>query len=196
MRLFWWLSQNIFLKIGAFIFLFGCGPLLLIILLLALGFNVSDNPIGLGLLFFVSMPTAVIFLAIGAVKAINNSAIPVPAATAATTELETVTTTSPTAITKPELTANQMAYIHNASWGGCWGFMYYLYMNAPQAYIAHLPANFFYTNIIFNGRRQVWESGVWTDFERFAQRNQQIDSFTKPLMLVCFGILFVLIFVL
>lgn len=61
------LWSNRLFKIGAIIAMVGCGPLLLIILLAGIGLwpDPNPNPIGPGLLFFVSFWPAVICLGIG-----------------------------------------------------------------------------------------------------------------------------------
>lgn len=59
-------KRDKFIKFGKWLLIGGTGPLLLINLLSLLRFPVSDNPIGLALLFIVTFPLAIILLIIGA----------------------------------------------------------------------------------------------------------------------------------
>jgi hypothetical protein len=67
MKLYW--SNRLF-KVGAIIALVGWSPLLLIIALAGIGLwpDPNPNPIGPGLLFFLSFWPAVVCLAIGAIQ--------------------------------------------------------------------------------------------------------------------------------
>jgi hypothetical protein len=61
---------NIWIKIGLGLVVVGWGPLLAVICLAAIGLwlDPNPNPIGLGLLFFVTFWPAVVCLGIGAVQ--------------------------------------------------------------------------------------------------------------------------------
>ena len=61
---------NIWIKIGLVLVVVGWAPLLAVILLAAIGLwpDPNPNPIGLGLLFFVTFWPAVACLAVGAVQ--------------------------------------------------------------------------------------------------------------------------------
>lgn len=180
-------TGKIYLKIARLVFIIGCGPLLLFILLDRLGFNVSDNPIGLGLLFVLAFPVSLILfgvgLVLGGIKPSSTTQSPNLSSDSSLASIKSQESV------KPGLNPDQLKFIQDKSWGGCWGFIYFLYMNAPQAYFSHLPANLFYPVIIQNGRQQVWESGAWSDFDQFAQRNNQIDAWTKPIMIIGLSIL-------
>lgn len=66
--------RNRWIRIGLVIGVLGCGPLLAIILLATLGLwpDPNPNPIGPGLLFFVSAWPTVICLAIGVVQVLST----------------------------------------------------------------------------------------------------------------------------
>lgn len=61
---------NLWIKIGLVLVVVGWGPLLAVICLAAIGLwpDPNPNPIGLGLLFFVTFWPAVVCLGIGAVQ--------------------------------------------------------------------------------------------------------------------------------
>lgn len=61
---------NIWVKIGLVLAVVGWGPLLAVIVLAAIGLwpDPNPNPIGFGLLFFVTFWPAVVCLAVGAVQ--------------------------------------------------------------------------------------------------------------------------------
>ena len=54
------------LKAGAWMIILGTGPLAIVGSLSAIGFTVSDNLVGLGLLSFLTLPIAIIVLIIAA----------------------------------------------------------------------------------------------------------------------------------
>lgn len=60
--------QNLTTKVGMWILIVGTGPLLILVLLDFLRFPVSDNPIGLGLLFFFTAPIGMLVLLVGLLK--------------------------------------------------------------------------------------------------------------------------------
>lgn len=62
-----YLANRLF-KIGFWMFVWGCGPLLAIILLAAIGLWPNPNPVGPGLLAFLTFWPSLICMAIGAAQ--------------------------------------------------------------------------------------------------------------------------------
>ena len=67
--------ENIWFKVGLALVVFGWGPLIGIIVLAAIGLwpDPDPNPIGPGLLFFLTSWPAIICLLVGAVQARNDA---------------------------------------------------------------------------------------------------------------------------
>lgn len=69
------LFNSRFFKIGFWLFVAGCGPLLLLGLLSVLGLlsDPDPNPVGLGLLFFFTFWPAVVLMGIGVIQSFWTS---------------------------------------------------------------------------------------------------------------------------
>ena len=66
------LKLNLFVKTGLFTLVLGTGPLLVIIILDALGIVNAPNPVGFGILSFISFWPAIMLIIIGAYKQYFN----------------------------------------------------------------------------------------------------------------------------
>lgn len=169
------------------VWLFGCGPLLAFVLLDFLGFNVSDNPIGPGLLAMLAAPIGLMLVLAGVVQrwTMGESSTDV-AETAVGGTQEQVEA-------KLELTSEQNQYLDGYSVGAGWGLIYYIYMSATGVFFRHLPANFVWTNVMRQARRQVWENGEWANFDEFKAKNDQIDKSATAAMVVGLPLVILLI---
>jgi hypothetical protein len=184
-------------RVGLFLVVFGWGPLLSVIFLDSIGLwpEPDPNPIGLGILFFLTFGPALICLLVGFALTVRQkrredraqptagtlAGASVPSAEteagvqayAAPLADDSRATGQPAA---PLLTPDQEAYMDQASWGSLLGWWYFILMGKPVAFFRHMPGNLLYTNYIKGGRRQVWESGGRPDFASFEQRSQLADT--------------------
>lgn len=177
-------------RAGKWILILGSGPLLVFILLYWLGFPVSDNPIGLGLLFFFTAPVGVLLLTIGLIIGGSQSE---PEQAAPHYRVDQALSAKVMAMQESKLTAEEEIYLDSNSMGACWGLLYFVFLGVPGAFFRHLPANFIYTNTIKHARRQAWEAKSWGSFHEFKQLNDQTDTSATVVLAVCFLILVVLI---
>lgn len=167
--------KNNFIRAGLLLFLFGCGPLLTIILLSAIGLwpDPNPNPIGPGLLFFITIWPAIILLVIGV-------------ATAKPTGLGDEQTNEQELDKEPtvELSHEENAFISSSSLGAGFGLIYFMYLGVGAQFFRHLPANFYWPHTIANARRYAWEGRPWASFSEFKAKNSQIDSAAKWVLLI------------
>lgn len=165
------LSQHLLSKIGLVILVIGSGPLFLFALLDGIGFPVSSNPIGLGLLFAFTAPIGILCLLIGLLLTIPKDTSDPPSSyridPVLAARLEE----------RMSVGADEEHYINSGSVGASAGIFYFILLGIPGAFFRHLPANFIYTNTISHGRRQAWEARRWESFEEFKRLNDRADRF-------------------
>jgi hypothetical protein len=173
--------------VGLLLVLFGWGPLLLIGFLASIGalHDPDPNPIGPGLLFFVTSWPAIICIALGIIKGRRGSH---------STHGEHPTTPGAARVTAYPLTDEQAAYVAHWSFGGAFGFFYFAYMGVPGAFSQHLVDNVLWTRMVAHARQWAWEAGAWQDFEAFRQRSERAERLAKPIIAVCVVALAVVLF--
>ncbi len=165
--------KNPLAKLGALILIIGAGPLFVFILLDLLGFPVTNNPIGLGLLFVFTAPLGALLLVGGLVA---GSPRDEPQQVASRYRIDPTLIAKVTEIQRTKLTAEDELYIDGSSIGAAWGVFYFVFLGVPGTFFRHLPANFIYTNTIKRGRRQAWEAKSWGSFDEFKKLNDQADK--------------------
>lgn len=152
--------RNAWTVTGALFAMIGCGPLLAVELLATIGLwpDPNPNPVGPGLLFFVSFWPALVCLAIGTSKGARQPRI-------VRSRSKTVTPS-----------VEQATYLSSASVGGALGILYFAYMRVPGAFFSHIWDNISWPRMVANARRWAWEAGDWPDFETFRRRSQRADT--------------------
>lgn len=180
--------MNTWTWLGVVVGVFGCGPLLAIIALASIGLwpDPNPNPIGPGLLFFVSSPVVVVLLAIGAIvgwrQPATGSAVQLPA-------------TMRSKVERAKLTDEQRLYISSSSLGGAAGLLYFVYMGVPGAYFRHLVRNLYWPHTVANARRYAWGAGGWRSFDDFRRRADSADTVVRIVLSIGLPILLLLLFI-